>query len=72
MHDTETKTKDKPLEEWSLDELIGEHDRLERRYTRCPLRQADTRDVLWMIEVACVLEEKGIILDKYYKAPVES
>jgi hypothetical protein len=70
MHDTAVKDKAKPLKQWSLDELLGEHDRLQKRYESCPIQSADIRDVFWMIAVACVLEEKGIILNKYYE-PIE-
>jgi len=67
MHDTEQKVKAKPMNEWSLDEIFDEHERLRRRYEDETNQNPDIGDVLWMIEIGCELEDRGIMLNKYYE-----
>lgn len=67
MHDTEQKVKAKPMSEWSLDEIFDEHERLRRRYEDETNQNPDIGDVLWMIEIGCELEDRGIMLNKYYE-----
>ena len=67
MHDTEQKVKAKPMNEWSLDEIFDEHERLRRRYEDETNQNPDIGDILWMIEIGCELEDRGIMLNKYYE-----
>ena len=62
MHDTREKIEAKPLEDWTLDELLAEHDRLEKRFLGAPEDEADLDDVIYMIEVGIALYDKGIVL----------
>jgi len=66
MHDTREKVNERPMTEWSLDELIEEHSRLRSRFEDETNKSPDIGDVLWMIEIGCELRDRGIeIVDDY-------
>ena len=69
MHETADRAKAIPMEKWSIDELLAEHDRLQRRVENVEI-PFNIKDTFWMINIGCELEFRGIYLDKYYSPPV--
>jgi len=66
MHDTLIKTKERPLDTWSLDELFDEHGRLRKRFEDETNDNSDIGDPIWMIHIGIELRDRGIEIANDY------